>query len=75
MNGKGQADRLLEAFKRGEILSALDSAKKYGILPFSQRICDIERRGYIVHRYWVTPPSGKAFMRYYIPANQFKEVA
>lgn len=72
---KTQVDALLEAFKRGEILSALDSAQKYGILPFSQRICDIERRGYTVYRYWVTPESGKAFMKYFIPFNQFREVA
>jgi len=70
-----QVGILLEAFKRGEHLSAAESAFKYQIMPFSQRISDIERRGYFVSRYWKETANGKKYMVYFMTQEQFKKVA
>lgn len=72
---KSQTNRLLDAFKNGERITAYDSAINYGITTFSQRVCDIERMGYMVDRCWITPPSGNKYMVYWITADQFKKVA
>lgn len=70
-----QVNTLLSAFRRGEFLSAAEAAFKYNIMPFSQRISDIERKGYTVSRYWQETVNGKRYMVYFMTFEQFKEVA
>lgn len=67
-----QIETLLSAFKSGERLTANNC---YGIAPFSQRIKDIEDKGYRVERCWIAPPSGNKYMEYWISADQFKVAA
>ena len=64
---------LLEAFKRGEKHTAHSAYIKLNIATLSQRINDIERMGYQVHREWVKSANAK-FMIYWIPADQFKKI-
>lgn len=63
---KSQAMTLLEAFKRGETLTVLDAFAKYQIATFSQRLNDVESMGYTIARCWITPPSGKRYMAYWM---------
>jgi len=70
-----QVNTLLEAFKRGEHLSAAEAAFKYQIMTFSQRISDIEKRGYFVSRYWQETPKGKKYMVYFMTQEQFRKAA
>lgn len=72
---KSQVDKLLEAFKRGEHLSASGAFEKYAVATFSQRINDIEARGYNVSRYWHHPRDGQKYMIYFMLPNQFRKVA
>lgn len=65
-----QKHQLLEEFKRGKVLTADSAFDKFRIGTFSQRIKDIEREGYTIARSWVTSPSGKKFMRYWLVKEQ-----
>lgn len=75
MSTSSQKMTLLEAFKRGETLTARTAASKYRIDTFSQRVKDIERMGYAVNRVWMTPPAGAKYMQYFILHDQFKVAA
>ena len=61
-----QSYTLLEVFKKGDALTAQGAFIRFGIAPFSQRINDIERMGYVINRVWVTAPNGKRFMQYWL---------
>ena len=72
---KSNVNTLLEAFKRGEHLTANSAFEKYGIATFSQRINDIESAGFTVSRYWHNPRIGQKYMIYFITGEQFRKVA
>ncbi len=57
---------LLEALKKGEILTAYSAFKKYGISTFSQRLGEIESMGYNIAKCWETSPDNKRYMRYWL---------
>ena len=51
--------KLLEAFKRGEVMTAYDAP----VPNFSQRLCDLEAMGYKFGRYKV---DGKRYFKYWL---------
>lgn len=65
-----QCNTLLEAFKRGEVLSANYAYQKYGIATFSQRLGELQRRGYNIVGHWQESPAGKRFKRYVLVAEK-----
>ena len=71
---KSQKDILLEAFKRGDELTANSAMLKLSVGTFSQRVNDIERMGFKVSRAWFTSFTGKRYMKYWINQCEFIKV-
>ena len=59
-----QLDILQAAFDRGESLTMLEAALKYGIGALSQRVGDLKRDGYPIATETVKTSTGKHVARY-----------
>jgi len=55
---------LLQAFRRGEELTPLDSLSRYGVMALSQRVGELKREGVPIHTEMVDLPSGKRVAKY-----------
>ena len=59
-----QSEILLDALKRGEALTTLDALSKYNVMAVSQRMTELQRKGFPIKSEMVTVPSGKRVARY-----------
>lgn len=61
-----QERMILEALKRGESLTPLDSLRRFGCLRLGARIWDLKRKGHDVKKTTVKTASGKRVAQYFI---------
>ena len=65
-----QCNILLEAFKRGEYLTADSAFRKYNISTFSQRMGELKQRGHNIADCWIESPTGKRYKQYWLVAEK-----
>lgn len=54
-----QNDRIAEALRSGETLTALDALKRFGCFRLTSRIYDLTQRGLKIHKEWKRLSNGK----------------
>ena len=67
---KSQADRILDAFKAGRWISALDALRDFGCLRLAARVHELRRAGHDIRRVNVQKYNdAKAHVEYYLAAQ------
>ena len=61
-----QEEMILDALKKGESITPLDSLRRFGCLRLGARIWDLRRKGHDVKRNIVKTASGKRVAQYFI---------
>ncbi len=61
-----QERMILEALKKGESLTPLESLKRFGCLRLGARIWDLKRKGHDVKKSIVKTASGKRVAQYFL---------
>ena len=59
-----QAETLLAALQRGEQLTTLDALQRYNVMAVSQRMTELQRKGFPIRSEIVKTPTGKHVARY-----------
>lgn len=59
-----QSETLLAALRRGEALTTLDALQKYNVMAVSQRMTELQRKGFPIRSEIVKTPTGKHVARY-----------
>jgi hypothetical protein len=59
-----QCKTLLDAFRRGEVLTVSDALHRYGVYALSQRCGDLREMGWNVQGEMIKLPNGKRIAQY-----------
>ena len=59
-----QTELLKQHFDSGRSLTVLTAIQKYGIYALSQRVGQLIRQGYPIHKDWLDLPNGKTVRSY-----------